>query len=153
EQEEQQESMQFLMTAFMIALAFIALILMSQFNSVIKPFIIMTSVIMSTVGVLLGLMVFRMPFGIIMTGVGVISLAGTVRNNATVWIDCIALLRARAALSGAEALVQAGITGFRPVILTAITTVLGLVRLATGFNLDFFGFYTSLSPHIYWGGE
>lgn len=153
EQEEQQESMQFLMTAFMIALAFIALILMSQFNSVIKPFIIMTSVIMSTVGVLLGLMVFRMPFGIIMTGVGVISLAGIVVNNAIVLIDYIDLLRTRDGLSRDEALVQAGITRFRPVILTAITTVLGLVPLATGFNLDFFGLYTSLSPNIYWGGE
>ena len=153
EQEEQQESMQFLMTAFMIALAFIALILMSQFNSVVKPFIIMTAVIMSTVGVLLGLMVFRMPFGIIMTGVGVISLAGIVVNNAIVLIDYIDLLRTRDGLSRDEALVQAGITRFRPVILTAITTVLGLVPLATGFNLDFFGLYGSLSPNIYWGGE
>lgn len=153
EQEEQQESMQFLMMAFMIALAFIALILMSQFNSVVKPFIIMTSVMMSTVGVLLGLMVFRMPFGIIMTGVGVISLGGIVVNNAIVLIDYIDLLRTRDGLSRDEALVQAGITRFRPVILTAITTVLGLVPLATGFNLDFFGLYTSLSPNIYWGGE
>jgi len=153
EQEEQQESMDFLMMAFLVALAFIALLLMSQFNSVIKPFIIMTSVIMSTIGVLLGLMVFRMPFGIIMTGVGVISLAGVVVNNAIVLIDYVDLLRTRDGLRRDEALVQAGITRFRPVILTAITTVLGLVPLATGFNLDFFGLYGSLSPNIYWGGE
>ena len=153
QQEDQQESMQFLMTAFVIAIAFIALILMSQFNSVIKPVIILTSVVMSTVGVLVGLMVFRMPFGIIMTGVGVISLAGIVVNNAIVLIDYIDLLRTRDGLSRDEALVRAGATRFRPVVLTAITTVLGLVPLATGFNLDFLGFYTALAPNIFWGGE
>ena len=153
QQEDQQESMQFLMSAFLIALAAIALILMSQFNSLIKPVIIMTSVIMSTVGVLIGLMIFRMPFGIIMTGVGVISLAGVVVNNAIVLIDYIDLLRTREGLSRTEALLKAGATRFRPVVLTAITTVLGLVPLATGFNLDFIGLFTSLDPNIYWGGE
>jgi multidrug efflux pump subunit AcrB len=153
QQEDQQESMQFLMSAFVIALAVIALILMSQFNSVIKPVIIMTSVIMSTVGVLIGLMVFRMPFGIIMTGVGVISLAGIVVNNAIVLIDYIDLLRTRDGLTRDQALLRAGATRFRPVVLTAATTVLGLVPLAIGFNLDFTGLFTSLSPNIYWGGE
>ncbi|HEX6313509.1 MAG TPA: efflux RND transporter permease subunit [Gemmatimonadaceae bacterium] len=152
QQEDQQEAMAFLGGAFVVALLLIALILMSQFNSVLKPLIIMTSVIMSTVGVLLGLVVFRMPFGIIMTGVGVISLAGIVVNNAIVLIDYIDLLRARG-LSRDEALITAGSTRFRPVILTAITTVLGLVPLAIGFNLDFIGLYTSLSPNLYWGGE
>jgi multidrug efflux pump len=146
------ESMRFLFTAFMIALLLIGFILMSQFNSVLKPIIIMTSVIMSTVGVLLGLIVFRMPFGIIMTGVGVISLAGVVVNNAIVLIDYIDLLRERG-LSRRDALVLAGRTRFRPVVLTAITTVLGLVPLAIGFNLDFIGLFTRLSPNIYWGGE
>ena len=153
QQEDQAEAMRFLSTAFLIALALIALILMSQFNSVLKPLIIMTSVIMSTVGVLLGLILFRMPFGIIMTGVGVISLAGVVVNNAIVLIDYIDLLRERDGLSRTEALLQAGATRFRPVVLTAITTVLGLVPLAVGFNFDFFGLYSSLSPNVYWGGE
>jgi multidrug efflux pump len=152
QQEEQMESMRFLGTAFIIAMLIIAFILMSQFNSVLKPLIIMTSVVMSTVGVLLGLIVFRMPFGIIMTGVGVISLAGVVVNNAIVLIDYIDLLRERG-LSRREAIVQGGRTRFRPVILTAVTTVLGLVPLAIGFNIDFGGLFTSLSPNIYWGGE
>ncbi len=153
QQEDQQESMQFLITAFLLAIAAIALILMSQFNSVVKPIIVMSSVIMSTVGVLLGLILFRMPFGIIMTGVGVISLAGVVVNNAIVLIDYIDLLRTRDGLSREEALVKAGATRFRPVVLTALTTVLGLVPLAIGFNLDFFGLFASLSPNLYWGGE
>lgn len=153
QQEEQDESQQFLSGAFGIALMLIAFILISQFNSVIKPFIILTSVIMSTVGVLVGLMIFRMPFGIIMTGVGVISLAGVVVNNAIVLIDYIDVLREREGMSRREALVRAGVTRFRPVILTAVTTVLGLVPLATGFNFDFIGFYTRLAPNIFWGGE
>ncbi len=153
QQEDQQEAQEFLSFAFLVALVLIGFILVSQFNSVVKPLIIMTSVIMSTVGVLIGLMVFRMPFGIIMTGVGVISLAGVVVNNAIVLIDYIDLLRERDGLSRDEALVRAGITRFRPVMLTAVTTVLGLVPLAIGFNFDFLGLYTRLAPDIYWGGE
>jgi multidrug efflux pump len=153
QQEDQEEAMRFLGSAFLIAILLIAFILMSQFNSMLKPFIIMTSVVMSTVGVLLGLIVFNMPFGIIMTGVGVISLAGVVVNNGIVLIDYIDLLRERDGLSRRDALVQAGRTRFRPVILTAITTVLGLVPLAIGFNIDFSGLFTALAPNIYWGGE
>lgn len=153
EQEEMQEAQAFLGSAFGLALLLIAFVLISQFNSVVKPLIILTSVIMSTVGVLIGLMVFRMPFGIIMTGVGVISLAGVVVNNAIVLIDYVDVLRTRDGLGRREALVRAGMTRFRPVMLTAITTVLGLVPLAIGFNFDFFGLFTSLDPDIFWGGE
>ncbi|MDE2763444.1 MAG: efflux RND transporter permease subunit [Gemmatimonadota bacterium] len=153
EQEEQQEAQTFLMTAFMMALMLIALILVSQFNSVVKPLIILSSVIMSTIGVLIGLMVFRMPFVIIMTGVGVISLAGIVVNNAIVLIDYIDVLRRRDGLNLREALVQGGRTRLRPVLLTALTTALGLVPLAIGLNFDFFGLFTSLSPELFWGGE
>jgi len=153
QQEEQAESQSFLTGAFVTALLLIALILVSQFNSVVKPLIIMSSVILSTIGVLIGLLVFRMPFGIVMTGVGVISLAGVVVNNAIVLIDYIDTLRSRDGLRRREALVRAGITRFRPVILTAITTVLGLVPLAVGLNFDFLGLYTRLSPDLYWGGE
>jgi multidrug efflux pump len=153
QQEDQQESQNFLFGAFLTALLLIGFILISQFNSVVKPIIILTSVIMSTVGVLLGLLVFRMPFGIIMTGVGVISLAGVVVNNAIVLIDFVDILRDRDGLSRREALVEAGRTRFRPVILTAMTTVLGLVPLAIGFNFDFVGLFSALDPDLYWGGE
>ncbi len=153
EQEEQDEAAAFLATAFLAALMLIALILVTQFNSIVKPLIILSSVIMSTIGVLIGLMVFRMPFVIIMTGVGVISLAGIVVNNAIVLMDYIDVLRKRDGLSTHEALVQGGKTRLRPVLLTAITTALGLVPLAIGLNFDFFGLFTSLSPEFYWGGE
>jgi len=153
EQQEQQEAMEFLTGAFLAALMLIALILVSQFNSVVKPLIILSSVIMSTIGVLIGLMVFSMPFVIIMTGVGVISLAGIVVNNAIVLIDYIDVLRKRDAMDRREALVQGGRTRLRPVLLTAITTALGLVPLAIGLNFDFFGLFTSLSPNFFWGGE
>ena len=153
ENEDQAEAQAFLVTAFLMALMLIGFILISQFNSVVKPVIILTSVMMSTVGVLLGLMMFRMPFGIIMTGVGIISLAGIVVNNAIVLIDYIDILRVRDGLGRREALVVGGKTRFRPVVLTAITTALGLVPLAIGLNFDFFGLYGSLSPELFWGGE
>ncbi len=151
--QDQAEAQAFLGGAFLTALLLIAFILVSQFNSVVKPVIILTSVVMSTVGVLIGLMVFRMPFGIINTGVGIISLAGIVVNNAIILIDYIDILRARDGMNRREALVQGGKTRFRPVVLTAITTALGLVPLAVGLNFDFFGLYGSLSPELYWGGE
>jgi multidrug efflux pump len=153
QQQEQGDAQEFLSGAFLAALLLIAFILISQFNSVVKPLIILTSVILSTVGVLAGLLIFRMPFIIIMTGVGMISLAGIVVNNAIVLIDYIDILRERDGLSRREALVEAGRTRFRPVVLTAITTVLGLVPLAIGFNFDFIGMYTQLQPDLFWGGE
>ena len=127
--------------------------LVTQFNSVVKPLIILSSVIMSTIGVLIGLLVFRMPFVIIMTGVGVISLAGIVVNNAIVLIDYIDVLRKRDGMDRREAVVQGGKTRLRPVLLTALTTALGLVPLAVGLNFDFFGLFASLSPELFWGGE
>ena len=151
--EEQAEAQAFLQTAFIGAIMLIGLILVSQFNSVVTPIIILTSVFMSTGGVLLGLLVFRMPFGIIMTGVGIISLAGIVVNNAIVLLDYVGILRTRDGLGRREALVHAGQVRFRPVILTAVTTALGLIPLAVGLNFDFFGLYTRLEPELYWGGE
>jgi multidrug efflux pump len=153
QQEDQQEAQEFLMTAFALALMLIAFILVSQFNSVVKPLIILSSVLMSTVGVFVGLLVFRMPFVIIMTGVGIISLAGIVVNNAIVLVDYIDVLRRRDGLSAMDAVVRGGMTRFRPVILTAITTALGLAPLAIGLNFDFIGLFTSLDPELYWGGE
>jgi len=115
---------------------------------------------MSTAGVLLGLVIFQMPFGVIMSGIGVISLAGVVVNNAIVLIDYIDVLRYRDKMSIKEALVQAGVVRFRPVILTAITTTLGLVPLAIGFNIDFLvlvgdpiHFFSNINEFVYMGGE
>ena len=153
QQEDQQEAQAFLIAAFGIALMLIAFILISQFNSVIKPVIILSSVMMSTVGVFLGLMVFRMPFVIIMTGVGIISLAGIVVNNAIVLVDYIDTLRRRDGVNRRDAIIRGGLTRFRPVVLTAITTALGLIPLAIGLNFDFIGLFTSLNPDFYWGGE
>ncbi len=151
--EEQAEAQAFLQTAFLGAIMLIGLILVSQFNSVVKPVIILTSVVMSTAGVALGLLVFRMPFGIIMTGVGIISLAGIVVNNAIVLIDYVEILRTRDGLGRREALVRGGTVRFRPVILTAVTTALGLIPLAIGLNFDFYGLFSRLEPEFYWGGE
>jgi multidrug efflux pump subunit AcrB len=151
--QEQDEATAFLSGAFLVALMLIGFILISQFNSVVKPVIILTSVIMSTMGVLIGLTVFRMPFGIINTGVGIISLAGIVVNNAILLIDYIDVLRTRDGMNRREALVQGGKTRLRPVLLTAFTTALGMAPLAIGLNFDFFGLYGSLNPDLYWGGE
>jgi multidrug efflux pump subunit AcrB len=160
QQEDQQEAIDFLSMAFLISLFLIAFILISQFNSVSKPFIVMTSVVMSTAGVFFGLTFFQMPFVIIMTGIGIISLAGVVVNNAIVLIDYIDILRTRDNMPLYEALIQGGKVRFRPVILTALTTTLGLVPLAIGFNLDFITlvnnpaeFFTNLGEYLYWGGE
>ncbi len=166
EQQEQAESMEFLITALLIALSLIALILVTQFNSVIKPFIIIGSVIFSTAGVFLGIALFNMEFVIIMTGIGIISLAGVVVNNAIVLVDYTDYLhdRKRKELDIPEdkfldpgtslAIIQdAGETRFRPVILTAITTVLGLLPLAMGLNINLVTFMTEFRPQIYFGGD
>ena len=150
----------------------IFLIIVSQFNSVTTPFIIGFSVVFSLIGVLLGLVIFQMEFVIIMTMIGIISLAGVVVNNAIVLIDYTNLLRARRreALGLEEgesaedatklpfsevntAIIQGGKTRLRPVLLTAITTVLGLLPLAIGLNIDFVGLVTNYDPNIYVGGD
>jgi multidrug efflux pump subunit AcrB len=151
--QDQAEAQEFLSQAFMIAVFLIMFILISQFNSVMKPLLIISNVILSIVGVLIGLIVFGMPFGIIMTGLGVISLSGIVVNNGILLIDYIDILRRRDGRDRNEALIIGGLTRFRPVILTAITTVLGLIPLAIGLNIDFGGFYSALQPNLYWGGE
>jgi multidrug efflux pump len=136
ENEFQQESQDFLTRAFVIAICLIFLILVTLFNSVVQPLIILTSVVLSLGGVFLGLYLFKLPFGIIMCGVGVISLAGVVVNNAIVLIDYINKLRARG-LDLVEAVVAAGATRLRPVMLTAVTTILGLLPMVTGVSYDF----------------
>lgn len=165
-QEEQANSMAFLMTAMLMAVALIALILVSQFNSGIKPFIIIMAVVFSTIGVFLGLATFKMDFVVMMTGIGIVSLAGIVVNNAIVLIDYIDLLRARKREElgyeedqslplplAVECVIQAGKTRLRPVLLTAITTVLGLIPLAIGLNINFYTIISELDAHIYLGGD
>ncbi|MEW6238890.1 MAG: efflux RND transporter permease subunit [Candidatus Omnitrophota bacterium] len=136
ESEDQEEAKSFLSEAFISALMLIALILVTEFNSIFKPLIILSSVILSTIGVFIGLLATHMPFGIIMTGIGVISLAGVVVNNAIVLLDYIGQLRERG-VEPRESLIQAGIIRFRPVILTAVTTILGLIPMALGISYDF----------------
>ncbi len=136
ESKDQEEASAFLEKAFVLALMLILIVLITQFDSITVPLVILASVILSLIGVFVGLLVTRLPFGIIMTGVGVISLAGVVVNNAIVLLDYIVQLR-REGMSKEDAIVHAGLTRFRPVLLTAVTTILGLIPLTTGLSLDF----------------
>jgi multidrug efflux pump len=136
ESEDQAEAQAFLSDAFAVAIMLIFVVLISQFGSVTQPLVIMFSVLLSMIGVIFGLLVTSTPFGIIMTGVGVISLAGVVVNNAIILIDYTNQLRARG-LAKDDALIRAGLTRFRPVLLTAVTTILGLIPLTTGLAVDF----------------
>jgi multidrug efflux pump subunit AcrB len=134
--DEQQKAQAFLGNAFLVALFLIAIVLVAQFNSFLTPLIILGSVVLSLVGVLWGLIITGTPFGIIMTGIGVISLAGVVVNNAIVLLDYVEQLKAQG-MNTHDALIQAGLVRFRPVMLTAVTTVLGLVPMAAGIAIDF----------------
>ncbi len=134
--DEQRKSQEFLGNAFLIAVFLIALVLVAQFNRYDLPLIILASVVLSLIGVLWGLLLTGTSFGIIMTGLGVISLAGVVVNNAIVLLDYVEKLRERGR-NRHDALIEAGITRFRPVMLTAVTTILGLIPMAVGLNIDF----------------
>lgn len=166
EQEKQAKEMAFLSKALLIAVLLIFLILVGQFNSATTPIIISISVFLSLIGVLFGLLIFRMDFVILMTMIGIISLAGIVVNNAIVLIDYINLIidrkRKTLNLDGAEQLtssqlleciVEGGKTRLRPVLLTAMTTILGLLPLALGININFKTLITELNPNFYIGGE
>lgn len=164
--EEQTKQMTFLMGALVTGLFLIFLILIFQFNSISRPSIIMVAVFLSFIGVFLGLMITGWSFVIMMTMMGIISLAGIVVNNGVVLLDYTDLLieRKRKSLGLAkdellsnedvfEAIVKGGKARLRPVLLTAITTVLGLIPLAIGFNIDFFSLFATGNPHIYMGGD
>ncbi len=165
EQEEQAKQMAFLSKAMMIAVFMIFLIMVAQFNSLATPIIIMFSVIFSIIGVFLGIAIFKMHFIVIMTGIGIISLAGVVVNNAIVLIDYTDLVRERRkkelglvegylpAQELIACIIEGGKTRLRPVLLTAITTVLGLIPLAYGINIDFFQLAQNLDPHFFIGGD
>ncbi len=165
EQESQAEEMAFLSKALLIAVFFIFLILVAQFNSTSTPIIISLTVLLSLIGVLLGLIIFRMEFVIMMTMIGIISLAGIVVNNAIVLIDYTNLIMIRKRLEAGleegvltkeiiyESIVEGGKTRLRPVLLTAITTILGLLPLAIGININFMTLFTEFDPQFYIGGE
>ncbi len=141
ENEDQEEASAFLGRAFLLAVMLIFIVLITQFDSVLIPLVILATVLLSLIGVLVGLLITRTPFGIIMTGVGVISLAGIVVNNAIVLLDYIQQLR-RGGMDKMDAIVEAGRTRFRPVILTAVTTILGLIPLTTGVSVNFDRLFT-----------
>lgn len=166
QQEEQEKEMAFLSSALMIAVFLILLIIVAQFNSYSMPSVIMITVLLSLIGVLLGLVITRQNFVIMMTMIGVISLAGVVVNNAIVLIDYTNQVRKRKReeLQLGEfdqlpyeeivkAAIEAGKTRLRPVLLTAITTILGLIPLAIGFNIDFFTLLSEYDANIYFGGD
>jgi multidrug efflux pump len=149
ENKDQEESFSFLTTALFVGSALILMIMIAQFNSVTSPFIIMIAVALSLIGVLLGLLLTRTPFSLF-TFIGIISLAGIVVNNAIVLIDYTMLLRERG-MAKRDAIIEAGATRLRPVLLTALTTVLGLIPLTFGINIDFVGLLTDMDPDFHIG--
>ncbi len=151
ESEEQEESFAFLTTVLLIAVSLIFMIMVAQFNRVTIPFIIMLAVGFSLIGVLLGLILTRTPFGLF-TFIGIISLAGIVVNNNIVLIDYIMQLRDRG-MDKHAAIIEGGATRLRPVLLTALTTILGLIPLTFGINIDFVGLLTEWRPNFQFGSE
>ena len=139
EKETEDESRAFLIKAFAIALLLVVLVLVIQFNSLMVPLIIMTTVVLSLIGALTGLLICGLPFGIIMTGIGVISLAGVVVNNAIVLLAYTRQLQQRG-MDLLSAAAEAGVTRLRPVLLTATTTIIGLIPMAVGISYDFHTF-------------
>ncbi len=152
EQEEQKEAMSFLSTAFLIAIAMIYLILAAQFNSISKPFIIFFTIILSLIGVLLGFMLTGKTFSVIMSGVGIIALAGIVVKNGILLIEFIEEMRKRG-LGLKAAIVEGGSTRLTPVLLTATSTVLGMVPLAIGMAFDFGALFVDLKWVVHFGGD
>lgn len=166
EQQQQTEDSDFLSNVFLIVLFSIFIILVAQFNSIISPFIIILSVLFSIIGVFLGYSITGKEISVVFTGVGIISLAGIVVNNAIVLIDYINLvIKQRRESLGyesmdqmskidvLESIVKGGSVRLRPVLLTAITTILGLIPLAIGFNFNFFTLISDLDPQYFLGGD
>ena len=152
ESEQQMETMQFLFTSLIIALLTIFLILVLQFNSLSKPFIVLTEIFFSVIGVLLGYAATGMTMPTIMVGVGLVGLAGIVVKNGILVIEFTDELKKRGVRTR-EAAIQAGKIRIIPVLLTAVATILGLLPLAVGFNIDFVGMFQRLDPNIFFGGD
>jgi len=152
EQEDQAETMSFLGKAALLALCLILFILVTQFNSFGKMFIIIIEVLFSIIGVMLGFIITGMDISIIMTGMGMVALAGIVVRNGILLVEFTDILKDRG-LKTRDAIIQAGKTRITPVMLTATATILGLVPLAIGFNIDFIGLFQNFQPHIHFGGD
>jgi multidrug efflux pump len=152
EQEDQAETSAFLGLAFALAFALMFMILVVQFNSVSKPVIILAEILFSIIGVLIGFSLFKMEISIIMTGVGIMALAGLVVRNGILLVEFTELLRSQG-YGLYEAIVEAAKTRMTPVLLTTIAATIGLIPLAVGLNIDFVTLFTELNPHIYFGGD
>ncbi|MFH1161029.1 MAG: efflux RND transporter permease subunit [bacterium] len=152
EREDQAETMAFLMKAMLIALGLIFFILITQFKSLSKSLIILSEVIFSIIGVLLGVIIFKMPVTITMTGLGIVALGGIVVRNGILIVEFSDVLKERG-LKTRQAIIQAGRVRITPVVLTATATMLGLVPLAVGMNINFETLFTELNPHIWFGGD
>ena len=152
EGEQQAETGAFLFKALVIALMAILLILVLQFSSVSKSVIILTEILFSVIGVILGFAITKMEVSVIMTGLGIVGLAGIVVKNGILVIEFADELRARG-LRTREAVIEAGKTRIIPVMLTAMAAILALIPLAVGFNINFVTLFSDLNPHIYFGGD
>jgi multidrug efflux pump subunit AcrB len=152
EKEDMKDATTFLTKAMILALCLILFILITQFNSIGKTVIILSEVVFSIIGVLLGFIICGMDISVIMTGMGVVALAGIVVRNGILLVEFTDVLKARG-LKTRDAIIQAGKTRITPVILTATATILGLVPLAIGFNINFGTLFANLNPHIYFGGD
>ena len=152
EGEQQAETGTFLFSALVIALMMILFVLVIQFNSVSKPIIILTEIIFSVIGVLLGFTITGMEVSVLMTGLGVVGLAGIVVKNGILVIEFADELRSRG-VKTKEAIIQAGKTRIIPVLLTALAAILAFIPIAIGFNINFITLFSELNPHIYFGGD
>lgn len=152
EQEDQAESMAFLSKAMILCLFLIMFILITQFNSLSKTAIIISEVIFSLIGVLLGYMIFGMTISIIMTGMGIVALAGIVVRNGILLVEFTDVLK-NEGLRTNKAIIQAGLTRITPVVLTATATILGLIPLAIGMNINFGSLLRDLNPQLHFGGD
>ncbi len=152
EQEQQKETADFLGVAFLVAFGLMFMILVTQFNSSSKPLIILSEILFSIIGVLIGFSLFKMEISIVMSGVGVLALAGIVVRNGILLVEFSDLLVAQG-MPLKEAVAEAAKTRMTPVILTALAATLGLIPLAVGLNIDFVALFTELNPHIFFGGD
>lgn len=152
EQEEQKETGSFLGKALLVSIGLMFLILVTLFNSSSKPLIILTQIIFSIIGVLIGFSLFKMEISIVMTGIGIISLGGIIVRNGILLVEFIELLRSQG-VELMDAIIEAGRTRMTPVVLTAAATILGLIPLAVGLNMDFVTLFSEFNPHIFFGGD
>ena len=150
--EEQAETAAFLGWALLASIGLIVVILVTQFNSIGKPIIILSEILFSVIGVFLGLAIFGGNVSIIMTGVGIVALAGIVVRNGILIVEFTEILKERG-MKTREALIEAGKTRMTPVLLTATATILGLIPLAVGLNIDFYTLFAEGNPHIFLGGD